>query len=113
MFALAPALDAFSRLAIAIVCAALALTLWNLSARTPSQIATDVAHGSARLGTLVVGLFRFLLGVLLAVTALVLVRLLLPDDDRGAFSLLAILTFIAGLSVESLIGANVRRLLKK
>lgn len=104
--------DIFTRLAGAILCAALALTLWNLTARSPMQVARDIVAGARNGRSFAYGLLRFAGGTFLAVVALGLVVSVLSIATLRLFSLFSIGAFISALAVEALIGDDLRRLLR-
>ncbi len=94
-------------MAAAIVVDACAFSLWNLAARSPAQLARDVAAG-ARHGTATTlrGIARFIAGMLLLLAGAVL---LLPlAIGANTFTVLETWTVLAGLLVNQLLG-NYRR----
>lgn len=99
--------DTFSRLAGAIVCAFVALAIWNVGSRSPLALARSVAAGFTRGSSIFRGLLRLIVGSIFAVLALALALGASPDDRT--FSLLGIGAFVCGLAVEALLGTGVRR----
>jgi hypothetical protein len=98
--------DTFSRLAGAIVCAFVALSIWNVGSRSPLTLARSVAAGFTRGSSILRGLLRLIVGSVFAVLALALALGVSPDEQT--FSLLGIGAFVCGLAIEALLGAGVR-----
>ncbi|HET9030949.1 MAG TPA: hypothetical protein VFN49_12320 [Candidatus Aquilonibacter sp.] len=83
--------DAFTRLAAATLCASFALILWDLVSQSGTQ------HR----------VVRALIGAVFALVALFLVATVSGPVSRD-FSIIAIPVFLAGLTVDALIGDRVR-----
>jgi hypothetical protein len=105
------ALDAFSRLVGAIVCAALALSIWDIGSRSVSRLVRDVAAGVRRRSSLLRGAIRTMAGALFAALALELLIQALPYSQLRFFSVFAIGAFVTALIVENLLGTSLRRLI--
>jgi hypothetical protein len=94
------------RVVAAILVDACAFFLWNLSSRSPAQLARDIAGGARQAGSAVRGFTRFTAGALLLLAGGVL---LLPLALRPqTFTILETWAVITGLLVEHLIGADLR-----
>ncbi len=93
-------------MALAIVADAAAFFLWNLAARSPRQVAHDVAAGLSRPAVAVRGVARFTAGLfLLAAGAVLLLPLAI---QTRTFTILETWTVLTGLLVEQLVGARNR-----
>jgi hypothetical protein len=88
----------------------LALTLWNLTSRSPVRVAQDIFHSFARPLTFAGGALRFVAGLVFAAFALALVLSALRFSTAEVFSIFAVITFLTALVVESLIGDDLRRI---
>lgn len=97
-------------LGTAVVCAAFALSLWDVGARSPAGALRAAAATLAARSGLIGGILRFAAGLGYAVLAVVLVRLAIPPDALDLFPAFAIGALIVGLAVEALVGAQFRRL---
>jgi hypothetical protein len=96
------------RVAAAIAADAFAFVLWNLTARSPVRLARDIVAALRRLPVLLAGLFHFIVGgLLLAGGAALLVPLAMTGRD---FLVLETIALIAALSVDQLVGPELRRL---
>jgi hypothetical protein len=98
--------DTFSRLAGAVLCAFVAVSIWNIGSRSPLALARSVAAGFTRGSSILRGLLRLAVGSIFAVLALALALGASPDEQT--FELLGIGAFVCGLAVETLLGAGVR-----
>ena len=95
------------RFAVAIVFDALAFVIWDVGTRPPLQLARDLVRGArvpAKLGS---GLIRFAIGCALLYLAAVVARPGMPT--LRAFTLIETGMLIAALSVENLLGPDLRR----
>lgn len=97
-----------TRLAIAIVLDALALTIWDVGTRPPSQLVRDVTRGGRRPRSLAAGLIRFLAGAGLLILAGVIARPVIPS--KAVFTIVETGSLLVALLVEALIGPDLRRL---
>lgn len=97
---------------VAAICsAAFALILWNLVERSPRDVASDIAAGARHARTFVQGFLRTAVGLIFASLALVLVATTIAYGTADLFSIFSIGTFLAGLTVDALIGDAVRRIM--
>ena len=99
------------RLAAAIVCAGIALSLWDVGTRSPVAVVRDVLAAFKRPSALLGGIVRTLAGIGYAVLAIAFVVLALPDRDPTLISAFTIGAFLTGLLFEALVGASLRRLI--
>lgn len=94
-------------MALAIVADAAAFYLWNLTARSPAQVARDVAAGVSRPAVALRGAARFTAGLfLLAAGAVLLLPLAI---QTRTFTVLETWTVLTGLLVEQLLAARNRK----
>ena len=103
--------DLFSRLAGAVLSAALACIIWEIGTRTPAAFAVAVAHGASSVKSALVAFARFFAGLLFAALSILLVYSATPPSEASHLRLFAIAVFLAGLGVDTLIGADVRPLI--
>jgi hypothetical protein len=95
-------------MAAAIGANAVAFVLWDLGARSPLQLARDLAAAASRPGDLAAGALRALVGALLLTGGL---ALLLPLVVRVRdLALLETIALLAALAVDQLVGPELRRL---
>jgi hypothetical protein len=99
--------------ATAIGADAFAFVLWNLTARTPLQVARDIATALGRLasggapGAALYGTFHLVVGLMLLSGGALLI---LPLVGRARdFVVLETLALIAALAVDQLVGPELRR----
>lgn len=91
---------------MAIAADAVAFRLWNLAARSPARLVSDLATGFSATHTAVRGTARFAGGLVLLTVAAALV---MPAAIEGrTFAVLETWTLLTGLFVDGLIG-TVRR----
>ncbi|MGB8267047.1 MAG: hypothetical protein WCE44_12020 [Candidatus Velthaea sp.] len=99
-------IETTARLAVAILLDALAFVVWDVGTRGPVRMLRDLAGGFAGAGVFARGVARFLLGLFaIAVAAIVLLP---PIVASGRPVLVEGWTLLAGLAVETLIGADLR-----
>jgi len=99
------------RLAAGIVCAGIALSLWDVGTRSPAAVVRDVLATFGRPSGLLGGIVRTLAGLGYAVLAIAFVLLALPDPEPVLISAFIIGAFLTGLIFEALVGASLRRLI--
>jgi len=99
------------RLAAGIVCAGIALSLWDIGSRSPVAVVRSVLAAARRPSRLVGGIVRTLAGIGYAVLAIAFVVLALPNPEPGLVSAFIIGAFLTGLIFEALVGASLRRLI--
>ena len=99
------------RFAVAIVFDALAFTVWDVGTRPPLQLARDIVRGVRIPKVLVRSLIRFALGIALLFLAAEIARPAMPT--LRAFMLIETGMLIAALLVETLIGPDLRRRLRR
>jgi hypothetical protein len=101
--------DAFLRLAGAIALETLALTVWNVGTRSPLALLRDVARAGRNPRKLLEGFISLLIGLIFVAASTIL---LLPDVPAPSVNLvpLEIFTFLAALSIEYLVGGDLRNL---
>jgi hypothetical protein len=104
-------LDIFSRLVGAIVCASIALIVWDIGTRSPGTLLLDVRRALANPPALLRGTLRFLIGLVFIAVSVVLVFFSLPASEFSRYTLYQIGAFLTALVVELLIGEDVRPLL--
>jgi len=102
--------DLFPRLVATILLWTCALGLWDLLHVSPTSAARALRESGTR--TIALGLARFAIGLVFAVTALLVLAFSMPLGALSAFSSFAILTFITGFIVDALIGDALRRALR-
>ncbi len=95
------------RFALAIIFDALAFVVWDVGTRPPLRLARDVARGARSSRSLVRGLVRFVIGVVLLILAGYIARPAMPT--MRAFTFIETGMLIAALLVEQLIGNDLRR----
>ena len=96
------------RVAAAICTDAFAFVLWNLTARSPVQLARDIGAALRRIPTLLSGVFHFIVGGLLLIGGgALLIPLATTSRD---FLILETIALIAALAVDQLVGPELRRL---
>ena len=103
--------DLFSRLAGAILSAALACIIWEIGTRTPAGTVVSIARGVATIRSALPAFARFCAGLLFAALSVALVFSATPASEAQHVRLFAIIVFLAGLGIEVLIGADVRPLI--
>jgi hypothetical protein len=101
--------DAFLRLAGAIALETLALTVWNVGTRSPLALMRDVARAGRNPRKLLEGFISLLIGLIFVAASTIL---LLPDVPAPSVNLvpLEIFTFLVALSIEYLVGGDLRNL---
>ncbi len=99
--------DTFSRLVVVSLLWVVALTVWDIGRHPPVRLLRS-AFGQLRRGVAVLpGLLRFAVGLIAALVAMGILAGALTDEGR-LFSAYAIGTFLAGLTVDLLIGDDLR-----
>jgi len=104
-------LDIFSRLVGAIVCAAIALIVWDIGTRSPAALLFDVRKAVHNPLALLRGSVRFLVGLVFIGVSVALVFFSLPASEFSRYTFYQIGAFLTALAVELLIGDDVRPLL--
>ena len=99
------------RLAAGMVCAGIALSLWDVGRRSPIGVARDVLAALKHRSGLLGGIVRTLAGLGYAALAIAFVVLALPEPEPSLISAFTIGTFLTGLIFEALVGASLRRLI--
>jgi len=102
--------ELFPRLVATILLWTCALALWDLMHVSPASAARLVRDSGVR-GAGVIAV-RFLIGLVFAVTALLVLVESLPFAALPSFSAFAILTFITAFVVDALIGDALRKALR-
>jgi hypothetical protein len=101
----------FARFVVAILFDALAFVVWDIGTRPPSRLARDVAGGLRSPAILARGIIRLAIGAALLFLAAVVARPAMPT--LRAFTLIETGMLIAALLVETLIGPDLRRRLRR
>jgi hypothetical protein len=101
----------FARFVVAILFDALAFVVWDIGTRPPSRLARDVAGGLRNPAILARGIIRLAIGAALLFLAAVVARPAMPT--LRAFTLIETGMLIAALLVETLIGPDLRRRLRR
>ncbi|MDQ2991719.1 MAG: hypothetical protein M3R30_02715 [Candidatus Eremiobacteraeota bacterium] len=96
------------RLAAAIVCAGIALCLWDVGTRSPFRAALDIAASFRARRNPLGGIVRTLAGIGYAGLAVAFAYLALPENGTRLFSAVLIGAFLTGLCFEALIGPSIR-----
>ena len=104
-------LELFARLGAAMLCASIALIIWDVGTRSPGQVIADALAGARTLPNFVRGMLRFVIGLGLISVSVVLVLNALPDNEAPRYTIYQTGIFLAALAVELLIGEEVRRAL--
>jgi len=99
------------RLAAGILCAGIALSLWDVGSRSPIAVVRSVLAAFRRPSRLVGGIVRTLAGIGYAVLAIAFVVLALPNPEPALISAFTIGAFLTGLIFEALVGASLRKLI--
>jgi hypothetical protein len=99
------------RLAAGIVCAGIALSLWDVGRRSPIGVVRDVLATFKRRSGLLGGIVRTLAGLGYAALAIAFVVLALPEPEPSLISAFTIGAFLTGLIFEALVGASLRKLI--
>ena len=102
--------ELFPRLVATILLWTCALALWDLLHVSASSAARALHEGGSR--TIALALARFTVGLIFAITALLVLVLSIPFTELAAFSVFAILTFITAFIVDALIGDALRKALR-
>ena len=100
-------LEAFLRVAGAIVLDTLAFSVWNLGTRSPASVLRDMRASVRNRSAFAAGTLRALIGIifLLAGTILLLPAVANPQADFAATEVFA---FLVALALEHLVGPDVR-----
>lgn len=101
----------FSHLVAAIVCAAAGLIIWDVGTRPPARVVTGIAEGIRRRHSLTAGIVRFIAGAVFLVVSAALVYYAVPLSAFEWYTAFEIIALLSGLTVELLIGDDVRVLL--
>jgi len=104
-------LDIFSRLVGAIVCASIALIVWDVGTRSPAALFLDVRRATRNPRALARGSVRFLIGLVFIGVSVALVFFSLPPSEFSRYTLYQIGAFLTALAVEFLIGDDIRPML--
>jgi hypothetical protein len=99
------------RLAAGIVCAGIALSLWDVGSRSPIEAVRDAVGAFGRPSRLPAGIVRAVAGLGYAALAIAFVMLALPDPEPTIVSAFIIGAFLTGLVFEALVGDALRRIL--
>lgn len=91
---------------------ALAFIIWDVGTRAPAQLVVDLYGGLRSRRIFARGLWRFILGLLLLASAALLLLTLTIVDIRREFFALETGAIVAGLLVEMLVGAQIRKALE-
>ena len=97
------------RLAAGILCAGIALSLWDIGTRSPIQAVRDILDAFAHPKALIGGFVRTLAGLGYIALAIAFVVMAL-DEAPGLFTVVGIGTLLAGLLFEALVGPSIRRM---
>jgi hypothetical protein len=104
--------EIFARLAGAIVLETFALAVWNVGTRAPLAVLRDVSRAVNNARALAMGVLSLIVGLVFVAAATVL---LLPaiGDVSADFVPVEIFTFLAALTIEYLIGNDLRGLIAR
>ncbi len=102
-------IDAFLRIAGAIVLETLAFVVWNLGSRSPLDVARDAYRALRTRRGLFSGIVALAIGLLFVAAATILLQPALNDPDRD-FMPVELATFLIALGLDRLIGSDVRGL---
>ena len=97
------------RLAAGILCAGIALSLWDIGTRSPVQAVRDILDAFAHPKALIGGFVRTLAGLGYMALAIAFVVLALGETP-GLFTAFGIATLLTGLVFEALVGPSIRRM---
>ncbi len=106
---MSPVLDIFTRLIGAIVCASMALIVWDIGTRSVSRLIFDIAKASHEPNELVKGSVRFFTGLVFVALSVALMFFAVPDNEFSRYTLYEIGAFLTALTVELLVGEDIRR----
>jgi uncharacterized membrane protein YbhN (UPF0104 family) len=101
--------DAFLRLAGAIVLETLALAVWNIGTRPPANMLRDVRAAARSPRALFTGFISLIVGLIFVAAATILLVPAVPDPVSH-FVPVEIFTFLVALGIEFLVGNDLRRL---
>ena len=87
---------------------ALAFIIWDIGSRPPSRLVSDLRGGFSSARVLVRGLWRFGLGTVILLAGALLMLGITLFDVRTEFTVLETIAIVAGLFVETLVGATIR-----
>ncbi|HEY4442574.1 MAG TPA: hypothetical protein VGN14_19125 [Candidatus Elarobacter sp.] len=99
------------RFALAILCNALALIVWDVGTRPPQRLAADIVRSLRSPRTLALGTVRFIAGLTLLCAAIVIAAPSIPT--ARAFSILETGMLIVALLVEQLVGEDARKIVRR
>lgn len=102
-------LEAFLRVAGAIVLDTLAFSIWNIGTRSPATVLRDVRSRVRDRSALATGVLRVAIGLIFIVAATVLLWPAVADPQSD-FAATEIFAFIVALGLEHLVGPDVRRI---
>lgn len=102
--------DLFPRLVATILLWTCALALWDLLHVSPGSAAKTLRDAGPRMLAIVIA--RFFIGLIFALTAMLVLVASLPLTALPSFSAFAILTFITAFVVDALIGDALRKTLR-
>jgi hypothetical protein len=102
-------IDAFLRIAGAIVLETLAFVVWNLGSRSPFDVVRDAYRALRTRRGLFTGIVALAIGLVFVAAATILLQPALNDPDRD-FMPIELATFLVALGLDRLIGNDVRRL---
>ncbi len=103
-------MDAFSRVAAAIVLDTLAFVAWHVSSRSPVRVIEDALRSLRNGRDFLAGLTGALIGAGCVVAAALLLFPALADPPRD-FAMFELLTLLVALGLDFLIGDDLRRVL--
>lgn len=98
----------FAHLVSAIVCAAVALILWDIGTRPPGRALADITAARKAREPFGPGLLRFAAGAVFLAVSTALLYFAVPDAIFRWFTAFEIATLLSALMVELLIGDDVR-----
>ncbi|PZR56685.1 MAG: hypothetical protein DLM50_07585 [Candidatus Meridianibacter frigidus] len=103
-----PTLLAFSHFIAALLCASLAIVIWNVGTRSPARMAIDLFRSLHSARSFLLGLARFLGGSLCLLLAGFAIATILPVTELDHFAVYFTVVIICALGVELLIGEDLR-----
>jgi hypothetical protein len=101
--------EAILRLAGGVALEALALVVWNIGTRSPGTLVNDIGRAIRDPRAIFIGLTSLVVGLVFVAAAIVLMLPSMPDPDSELVPI-SIVTFVAALGIELLIGDDVRRI---